>query len=102
MTVVLAVSCALFLGGVLSDLPEATLSCLVLIAVLGLVQPAEFVRFWRLSKPEFWVALVTALTGLLAGMLVAVVVGVLLTLFLVIWELDHIGVTELQPIGRRS
>ena len=72
VTVVLAVCCALFLGGVLSDLPEATLSCLVLIAVLGLVQPAEFVRFWRLSKPEFWVALVTALTGLLAGMLVAV------------------------------
>jgi sulfate permease, SulP family len=40
---------------------------------------------------------ITALTGLFAGMLVAVLVGVLLTLFLVIWELDHIGVTELQP-----
>jgi high affinity sulfate transporter 1 len=97
VTVVLAVSCALFLGGVLSDLPAATLSCLVVIAVLGLVQPGEFVRFWRLSKPEFWVAVLTALSGLVAGMLVAVLVGVLLTLFLVIWELDHMGVTELQP-----
>jgi MFS superfamily sulfate permease-like transporter len=97
VTVVLAVSCALFLGGVLSDLPAATLSCLVVIAVLGLVQPGEFVRFWRLSKPEFWVAVLTALSGLFAGMLVAVLVGVLLTLFLVIWELDHMGVTELQP-----
>ena len=30
-------------------------------------------------------------------MLAAVLVGVLLTLFLVIWELDHVGVTELRP-----
>ena len=97
VTVLVAVSCALFLGDVLSDLPEATLSCMVIIAVLGLLQPAEFVRFWRLSKPEFWVAVITALTGLLAGMLAAVLVGVLLTLFLVIWELDHVGVTELRP-----
>ena len=29
VTVVLAVACALFLGGVLSDLPEATLACMV-------------------------------------------------------------------------
>ena len=96
-TVVLAIACALFLGGVLSDLPEATLSSMVIIAVLGLIQPSEFIRFWRLSKPEFWVASITALTGLFAGMLLAVLVGVLLTLFLVIWELDHVGVTELRP-----
>jgi MFS superfamily sulfate permease-like transporter len=69
----------------------------VIIAVLGLVQPAELVRFWRLSKPEFWVAVATALAGLFADMLAAVLVGVLLTLVLVIWELDHIGVTELRP-----
>ena len=97
VTVVLAVSCALFLGGVLSDMPQATLSCMVIIAVLGLLQPADLVRFWRLSKPEFWVAVLTAGTGLFAGMLAAVLVGVVLTLFLVIWELNHIGVTELQP-----
>jgi high affinity sulfate transporter 1 len=102
VTVALAVACALFLGGVLSDMPEATLSCLVIIAVLGLLQPAELVRFWRLSKPEFWVAVITAFAGLFADMLVAVLVGVLLTLFLVIWELDHIGVTELQPTPDRS
>ena len=97
VTVILAVACALFLGGVLSDLPEATLSSMVIIAVLGLLQPAELVRYWRVSKPEFWVAVLTAVSGLFAGMLVAVLVGVLLTLFLVIWELNNVGVTELQP-----
>jgi SulP family sulfate permease len=97
VTVVLAVACALFLGGVLSDLPQATLGCMVIIAVLGLIDPSEFVQFWRLSRLEFWVAAVTAASGLVFGLLPAVLVGVLLTLLLVLVELDRVGVTELQP-----
>jgi sulfate permease, SulP family len=97
VTVGLAVACALFLGGVLSDLPKATLGSLVVIAVLGLIDPAEFVRFWRFNRLEFWVAGITAASGLVFGLLPAVLVGVLLTLFLVLVELDRIGLTELQP-----
>ncbi len=97
VTVALAVACALFLGGVLSDLPQATLGCMVTIAVLGLVSPVEFIQFWRLSRLEFWVAAVTAASGLVFGLLPAVLVGVLLTLLLVLVELDRVGVTELQP-----
>jgi high affinity sulfate transporter 1 len=97
VTALLAVACALVLGGVLSDLPEATLGCLVLIAVLGLVKPSELVRYWRHSRIELWVALLTAAAGLCFNLLVAVLVGVILTLYLVLYELDHIGVTELQP-----
>jgi sulfate permease, SulP family len=96
VTVLLAVMCALFLGGLLGDLPQATLGCLVVVAVLGLIKPAEFSRMWRLSRLEFSVAAVTAVSGLVFGLLVAVLVGVLLTLFLVIHELNHVGVTELQ------
>ena len=97
MTVGLPVACALFLGGVLSDLPQATLGCLVIVAVIGLIKPAEFVRFWQLSRLEFWVATVTAAAGLCFGLLVAVLVGVLLTLFLIIRELAHVQLTELEP-----
>ena len=96
VTASLAVGCALFLGGVLSDLPEATLGCMVIVAVLGLIKPAEWLRLWRLGRIEFWVAAITAASGLCFGLLVAVAVGVALTLFLVIYELDHLGVTELQ------
>jgi hypothetical protein len=39
---------------------------------------------------------ITALSGLCFGLLVAVAVGVALTLFLVIYELDRLGVTELR------
>ena len=97
VTVVLAVGCALFLGGVLSDLPQATLACLVIVAVLGLIDIGAFVEFWKLSRIEFWVAVVTAAAGLTLGLLAAVLLGVILTLFLVIVELDRVGITELQP-----
>ena len=104
VTALLAVGCALFLGGVLSDLPQATLGCMVIVAVLGLIKPAEWLRLWRLGRMEFWVAAITAASGLCFGLLVAVAVGVALTLFLVIYELDHLGVTELQVThdGRRD
>jgi sulfate permease, SulP family len=45
---------------------------------------------------EFWAATIIALSGLCFGLLVAVAVGVALTLFLVIYELDLLGVTELR------
>ena len=97
VTALLAVACALFLGGVLSDLPQATLGCMVVVAVAGLIRPAELRRFWHLDRVEFWVAVVTAASGLLFGLLPAVLVGVLLTLLLVLRELDRVGVTELRP-----
>jgi MFS superfamily sulfate permease-like transporter len=55
---------------------------------------------WRLGRIEFWVAAITAASGLCFGLLVAVAVGVALTLFLVIYELDHLGVSELQMVTR--
>lgn len=97
VTVLLAVACALVLGPVLSDLPEATLAALVLVAVLGLLSPAEIRRFWRLDRLEFWIAAVTAVAGLYLGLIAAVGIGVILTLFAVIVELDRLGVTELEP-----
>ena len=45
-------------------------------------------------------AALTAASGLVLGLLPAVFVGVVLTLFLVIVELDRVGITELQPTPR--
>jgi MFS superfamily sulfate permease-like transporter len=97
VTAGLAVACALFLGGVLSDLPQATLGSMVVVAVLGLIRPSEFVRLWGLGRVEFWIAVVTAVAGLLFGLLVAVLIGVVLTLFLVLRGLDRADLTELHP-----
>jgi MFS superfamily sulfate permease-like transporter len=96
VTAVLAVACALFLGPILSDLPQATLGCMVVVAVIGLIKPSKLRRFWRLDRLSFWVAVVTAAAGLVFGLLAAVLVGVVLTLLLVLHELNGTGVTELQ------
>ncbi|REE74171.1 high affinity sulfate transporter 1 [Rhodococcus wratislaviensis] len=99
VTAVLAVLVALFLAPVLSDLPQATLGAMVVVATLGLLDFGSFARFWRIDRTEFWVALATALIGLVAGLLPAVAVGVLFTLYLVLRELNRPHVVQLQKDG---
>jgi len=88
VTVVLAVLVALFLGPVLSLLPQATLASLVFVAVVGLINIPELVRWARISPRDFWIALVVALFGLVAGLLAAVALGVVVTLVLVLREVN--------------
>jgi high affinity sulfate transporter 1 len=65
-----------FAAGLLEPLPRAVLSAVVVHAVWGLVQPAEFVRFKRLRRNDFVSALVAMggvlLLGPLNGLLLAV------------------------------
>jgi sulfate permease, SulP family len=96
VTVLLAISAALFLGPVLDDLPEATLGALVFVAVLGLIKPSELVFLARFDRIELAVALLTAGVGLTAGLLQAVAVGVVANLFMLLHELNHPGVEELR------
>ncbi|MFE5410749.1 SulP family inorganic anion transporter [Microbacterium sp. NPDC056569] len=88
VTVALAVLVSLFLGPVLSLLPEATLAAMVFVAVIGLIDIPELVRWRRISPRDFWVAVAVALIGLVAGLLAAVAVGVVVTLVMVLRELN--------------
>jgi len=97
VTVILAVLVALFLGPVLSLLPEATLAAMVFVAVVGLINIPELVRWARISRVDFWIALSVALLGLTAGLLPAVAVGVVVTLILVLRE---VNVPRATIVGR--
>ncbi|MFK3679539.1 SulP family inorganic anion transporter [Microbacterium sp. NPDC090218] len=88
VTVVLAILVALFLGPVLSLLPEATLAAMVFVAVAGLINIPELVRWARVSPVDFWIALSVAILGLTAGLLPAVAIGVVVTLLLVLREVN--------------
>lgn len=88
VTVLLAILVALFLGPVLSLLPEATLAAMVFVAVAGLIDIPLLVRWARISPIDFWVALVVAIFGLVAGLLAAVALGVVVTLVLVLREIN--------------
>jgi SulP family sulfate permease len=88
VTAALAVLVALFLGPVLDNLPQASLAAMVFIAVLGLIDIRGMVRLFRISRLEFWIAIVTAAIGLAAGLLAAVAAGVVFTLGAVLRELN--------------
>lgn len=96
-TATLAVLTALLLAPLLDDLPRATLAALVVVAVLGLINPAEWAFLARFDKLELFVAALTAIVGLSAGLLAAVAVGVAANLLLVLHELNHPGLIELRP-----
>lgn len=97
VTVALAILVALFLGPVLSLLPEATLASMVFVAVIGLINIPELIRWAHISRVDFWIATVVAVIGLTAGLLAAVAVGVVVTLVLVLRELN---IPKLTIVGR--
>ena len=78
-------------ASVLSDLPKAALAGLVVASVLPLIQVQPFVQAWRLSRPQFTVAVMTFLATLAFAPRVerGVLVGVGLSLAVHLWrELD--------------
>ncbi len=74
--------------GVLSGLPVAVLAGLVLAAMVTLLDPRPLLRTWRYSRPQFVVALVTAVVCLAAAPEVqwGVVAGVGLALGIHLWR----------------
>jgi anti-anti-sigma factor len=76
--------CLLFFTGLLRNLPSVVLAAIVLVAVRGLFNLAALRHLWRVSRFEFWIAIVALvgvlLLGILKGVLVAVVVSLLMLL----------------------
>lgn len=74
----------LFLTGMLSNLPDAVLAAVVLMAVGGLIQPSELRHLYQVSKMEFRVAMVATVGvlafGILKGVLLAAIFSILLLL----------------------
>jgi sulfate permease, SulP family len=67
---------------VLHHVPQAVLAAIVVVAVIGLIRPGEFLRLWRISRVEAAIAAITfAVTVLATPQLYwGVLVGVLLAL----------------------
>ncbi|ROS73844.1 MFS superfamily sulfate permease-like transporter [Curtobacterium sp. PhB130] len=100
VTAALAVLVALVLGPVLALMPTATLAALVVTAVVGLIDIAELRRMARISRRDFWLAVLTAVVGLTAGLLGAVLVGVLGTYVLILRELQRVRLVPGAVVGR--
>jgi high affinity sulfate transporter 1 len=74
----------MFLTGLLQNLPESVLAAVVLMAVGGLIRPAELRHLYKVSRMEFRVAMVATVGvlafGILKGVLLAAVFSILILL----------------------
>ena len=93
----LAILVALFLAPLLDDLPRAVLAAMVMVAILGLLDPRDLRTYERIDRAELWVALIVAFLGLTGGMLLGVAVGVALTLVLVLRQVGQPRVRAVYP-----
>ena len=74
----------LFLTGLMSNLPQAVLAAIVLMAIQGLINPRELRHLYRISRMEFRIAMVATIGvlsfGILKGVLLAAIFSILLLL----------------------
>lgn len=103
VSVVVVLLALLLFTPVLRHVPQAVLAAIVLVAVLGLIKPRDFVRLWRLSRAEAVTAGVTfAITLLAAPQLYwGVLAGVLMALSHFLYQRLHPRIIEvgLHPDG---
>src|SRR6516225_5934999 len=76
--------CLLFLTGLLENLPKAVLAAVVLTAVYGLLDPWAMVQMWRISRMDFYAAVIALgavlILGILQGILLAALASILMLL----------------------
>ncbi len=74
--------CLLFLTGFIKNLPNGVLTCIVLVAIKGLVDIKELLRLFKVNRSDFIVAIIALISvvvfGILKGVLIAAVVSLIL------------------------
>ena len=91
----LVVATLLFLTRLFAYLPRAVLSAIIVVGVLGLVRPREFVSLIRTHRRDGILALVTAAATLLLGIQEGVVVGVVASTLAVLVRISRPNIVEL-------
>jgi len=90
---------ALFLTGLLRNLPQPVLAAVVLVAVTGLVKVSELRRLWNFSRQEFAIAMAALLGVLGSGLLRGVLIGSLVSILVVIRRASRPRTTELGRVS---
>jgi high affinity sulfate transporter 1 len=94
---------ALFLSGLLHNLPQPALAAIVLVAVAGLFKVKALKRLWKYDRPEFVVAM-AAMAGVLgSGLLRGVLLGAVISMVQLIRSASkpHVAVLGRIPGTRR-
>ena len=77
----LVIATLIVLAPLFSDLPKAVLAAIIIDAVaFGMIDIPEFRRLYRVTRFDFWIAMVAFLGVLTAGVLFGVLIGIVLSL----------------------
>src|SRR5689334_10105317 len=76
--------CLLFLTGLLTNLPKAVLAAIVFTAVYKLVDVAALMRMWRISRIDFYAAVIALVSVLLLGILQGILLAAIASIFLLL------------------
>ena len=90
--------CLLFLTGLLENLPKAVLAAVVLTAVAGLLDFPALMRMWRVSRIDFYVAMIALGGVLLLGILQGILLAALASIVMLLGRVSHPHVAFLGRI----
>ena len=100
---ILAILTLLFLMPLFTNLPEATLAAVVIMAMIGLDQTARLKKELKLSRTEFTLGMICFFGVLTLGVLQGVGLGILLSLLVLIKKASHPGTAVLGRVpGERT
>ncbi len=100
---ILAILTLVFLMPLFTNLPDATLAAIVIVAMFGLDQTAKLKKEWKLSRTEFVLGLICFFGVLTLGVLQGVGLGVVLSLLVLIKKASHPGTAVLGRVpGERT
>jgi sulfate permease, SulP family len=75
---------AIYLSGLLSNLPEPVLAAIVIVAIAGLLNIEALRRYYRSDRTEFFIAILVLLGVLGFGLLTGVLIGAIISLLILI------------------
>ncbi|MEM9921589.1 MAG: solute carrier family 26 protein [Bacteroidota bacterium] len=75
-----------FLTPYLFYLPHTILASVIIVSVLGLIDPKEWRYLWQSNRTDFWMLLITFVGTLLLGIKEGILIGVGLSIGLVIFQ----------------
>ena len=100
---ILAILTLVFLMPLFTNLPDATLAAIVIVALIGLDQTAKLKKELKLSRTEFTLGMICFFGVLTLGVLQGVGLGVALSLLVLIKKASHPGTAVLGRVpGERT
>lgn len=97
--------CLLFFTGLLTNLPKAVLAGVVFVAVYKLVDVRSLFRMWKVSRIDFYAAVIALVSVLLLGILQGVLLAALASIFLLLGRASQPNIAflgRLPGTGRYS